>query len=653
MRIRAITACEAADAILTLVATGPSVVFVGAFVSSRSPSCLPMAVPLKQAIALSMHSAGKPLLVSAFCDEPLALLSRSRFSDVPLELLAEEVIKKTDLTITDLLGWLADSQPNMNHRVLAALSDQGMATVATTNFDELIESLATQRDRVVKLHGTVSNPESMVMRLSQVGRGLVDRRFRRLLGETLAGKSVCFIGYAGRDPDIFPALMGLRLKRVLWIARPFSSAEDQNSIANELAHCGRLEAVADSFDCVSVDANSVFDELGAKLALRPVAGGAGLDWESAFAKSCRLGSSDTAAIAFARLLSASGLWEHAAKAYAQIASESRLLQARCDSRLYGAEAHYWLGDYDLAKASAKEAERSYRVYGNRLGEARACQILGLIASRSISGKTRSWSPRYMKRVSRLLAAERSSDALIVSTNNYLNFGIWLKNKGDLSGAEATLEQGLRLARGSGDVRCQEKLHHALGIVLRRRRQSLLSLTDFQVEAARAARKHLKRAEELAVYLGATSEEVRVLSTRINLELDGIEYVRGATPRARQLIQKFEVMVAGSWEPEQYGRLHEFKGILMAAERRFGDSVAAFTRALDIVQTNTAKASCLRGRAAALYMLGNPVQASADVQAAMKLTPIGPERQQIEILAKSISQGRGPVTQPKGVSGTGD
>ena len=93
LKIRAVTAVDATKSVLCLAASGPVVVFAGAFISCRTPSSLPMAAPLKQAIALSMWATGRPLLVTALGTEPLKILSGSRFWDVPLELLAEEVIR--------------------------------------------------------------------------------------------------------------------------------------------------------------------------------------------------------------------------------------------------------------------------------------------------------------------------------------------------------------------------------------------------------------------------------------------------------------------------------------------------------------------------------------------------------------------------------
>ncbi len=638
MDILSVSPSDAAKRLLSMFRSGPSVLFVGAFVSSRSPSGLPMALELKRAMVECMWTAGGEQLTPVIGSEPLALLGTSRFVEIPLELVAEEVLRKSKLNIRRLLGWLGDAKPNNNHRVLAALADRGIADVVTTNFDELIEREISNDGQIRKLHGTVSSPDGMAIRLNQVGRGLIDRKFKKMISSLVDGRSVCFVGYAARDPDIFPVLSALHFRQILWIARPYKSLADREIVARELEHCERMERTTEKFECLSVDGNRLFDEIGSLLHLSlPVDLERTFDWRSAMGSTAVPSSGDLAAISIIRILMASGLSREAAQASSWLFARSTVPNTRQGVAFLESESLYRLGEYRPSEQATRRALELCRGSRDKVDKARAFQILGLIKGRSTNGAVRGWAPRYMHRIVQILKDKNDIEARLLLANNFINLGIWQKNRNRLAEAEKSLNQGLQIARKVGDIRSQVKLHSSLGIVFRRRRQQLLHSPTSALLMKRSAIRHLRIAGELAGYLGDTAEEVRVMITRINLELDGVDRIRGALRRASRLIDECELLVKHSPEPEQAANIKEMRGIVLTAKREAQQAVDIITDALETMVTNTARASALRSRAVALAQLGLHNEALDDLHHAIMLVPDGPDRSEIKALLKHLDK----------------
>ena len=642
MKIRPSSPGVAAEKLISMCRYGPTAIFVGAFVSSRRPSGLPMALPLKQEFANCMWEAGGQRLANILGTEPLEFLEGSRFRDVPLEMIAEELLRKTSLTLKELMGWMAEAIPNRNHRLLASFADRGLASVITTNFDELIEHELSTATTIEKLHGTISDLDNLVMRLSQIGRGLVSRELVSRVTNALSDKSVCFIGYAARDPDIFPVLCKLRLRKILWIARPCKSTKDLESAARELEHCERLKRSASEFECISVDANELFDSLSRTLRVDPPARSLqSRDWRQVLHSSTSSISRDEAAIAFVRILAASGEWRKAAAAYTWLRQNGDVQRSRLEATLYEAEAWYRLNHYKNSETSARRAQSSYRKAGIQSGQARALQILGLIKGRDTRAAARCWAPRYLERVRSLLQGKADTDSMLLLINNDLNLGVWLKNRGRLGDAQKVLNRGLKLGIKVGDFYAQQRLHTALGIVYRRRRQMVLMPPRFNhcrssaSSLRKTAIRHFRVARELAVYLGNTAEEVRTLINLVNLEMDGIPSVAGALRRVLPLLDECEELVQESPESEQRARVKELRGKVLVIQNRAQEAVSMTSDALTGLWTNADRASCLKVRAEAYEQLGLSALALKDLQAALSFVSEGPDKNEVRAVMTRI------------------
>jgi len=593
-----------------------------------------MGAELKEMLVERVWKAGGQQLAALPGIDLHELLRQSSFKDVPLELIAEEILRNVDIGVDDVLGWMANAEPNLNHCVLATLSRAPGCSIITTNFDELIER--SGGTHIHKLHGTISSASDLVIKLSQVGRGLADAAFRRRVKSLLEGKSVVFMGYAGRDLDILPVLSALNFRDVLWFARPARSATDLALVGGELQQCTRLARRCTSFRCLSVDADLVMDELGRALKLTCRTYPSRVpEWRSELLFHTLTADSEKAAVAMIRVFGAAGLWRTAADGCKWLLSRLPSAQLKLQITLYLAEAFYWLGRYEECETTARETRYLARLECDVSTEARALQILGLSLSRAKESVRRGIAARYMADVPRLLEGRRDLDALKLLGANGLNLGIWQKNRGKLIDADRSLRQALQVVRKSGDLRMQQKIHNAIGIVFRRVRQRLIATGLPASRALRSSRYHLRAARDLAASLGSASEELRVILALIDLELDAPLPSKKLATRVRGLLRRADVLVPLSAEPEHAARVMEVKGKILAAEGRSEEAIDTFTDAMRGMKTNSGLASAFQSRAAALNMLNRNEEAFRDLAAATRLVPRGPDYDDIRRLMRRV------------------
>jgi tetratricopeptide (TPR) repeat protein len=207
------------EELIQMIKAGKVAIFCGAGISIASG--IPAAKALQRAVLNKL---------------PASELETTRLveNDLPFEAFMEVLSKATNFEA--LLDVFAGREPTAAHILLADLDALGsVPTIATTNFDELIERAGGSTPvAVTKLHGTISNPRSIAVTMEAVAarRQLPDREqaIRDLFADG-DHAAVLVIGYSCSDAfDITPAIeaLGDSLKRI-WIVEhgPHSeSAED-------------------------------------------------------------------------------------------------------------------------------------------------------------------------------------------------------------------------------------------------------------------------------------------------------------------------------------------------------------------------------------------------------------------------------------------
>lgn len=148
-------------------------------------------------------------------------------SELPFESFMETVAEQS--YISDLLDIFRGGVPNANHLLLAHLTKQGyLKTICTTNFDLLIEhafnnvgmiygkdyhvlcsekqfetvNLVDNKIRIIKIHGSIDDPESMAITLQYVAsrvRSLSRERILRYIFSEGLHKKVLVLGYSCSD----------------------------------------------------------------------------------------------------------------------------------------------------------------------------------------------------------------------------------------------------------------------------------------------------------------------------------------------------------------------------------------------------------------------------------------------------------------------
>lgn len=217
------------------VARGPWVLFVGSPISVAEPTCVPGVLAIVDALLAELGEGeeksvpeASPLLREASVD--LARNDRKRLlrehRSVPFEVILGEIANHTgDFVprfVEEMVPRRYEALANANHMAIARLVDAGLVDlVVTTNFDESLE-VATPRLSVstplgnelevpgfpglLKLHGTISRPETLALDLESLARR--DRpEWREFVARELQGRHVLFVGYGFNDPfDITPTL---------------------------------------------------------------------------------------------------------------------------------------------------------------------------------------------------------------------------------------------------------------------------------------------------------------------------------------------------------------------------------------------------------------------------------------------------------------
>jgi NAD-dependent SIR2 family protein deacetylase len=188
--------------------TSKIVFFVGAGVSV--PAGYPLWEPATEAALVSAKERGLASGAAGYAQEKF---EKGEYYDV-FEILQQELPEAAFYDIASKV-FAGNEQPAETHRLLARVKGRG---IISTNFDPCLESasvlegrgmplqdfpqaMASDRFFVLKPHGSIQVPRSMVLSRSDWKRVEDNSDFRELLAQCVSLSQLVFIGYSMRDPD--------------------------------------------------------------------------------------------------------------------------------------------------------------------------------------------------------------------------------------------------------------------------------------------------------------------------------------------------------------------------------------------------------------------------------------------------------------------
>ena len=178
------------------------VIFCGAGVSMVPPTCLPSWWQMNEEVIRALCNQIIPYVPPGKADYWAQAINERRDSRrFPPEFQAELITKHFGHTYFDVLSCLDGDTPNTVHLAIAELAKAGhVRAVITTNFDRVLEAAFTQAEtpfdvhfsqahfetlatsldtafdkpacQLIKLHGSVADPLTLVDTLAQRMRGL-------------------------------------------------------------------------------------------------------------------------------------------------------------------------------------------------------------------------------------------------------------------------------------------------------------------------------------------------------------------------------------------------------------------------------------------------------------------------------------------------
>lgn len=237
---------------------GRLALFCGAGISNDFPTCLPLFPELKNEVIDTMIELTDRQQI-AFKKDDIELLKNR---PLPPEFIMQQIYKywgKLAIYITDLFMNFGSKkiESNDDHKIISALTKHGLHIILTTNFDRIIENelgveqvegnsaikaltVNIRSDQpleklvVVKLHGSAGNHQEITLTLNQVGRPHIEKQ--RLLSSLLERYVVLFLGYGGRDLDLFPDILrtATKAKGIYWTFHNTESRSKEADIEKQL-----------------------------------------------------------------------------------------------------------------------------------------------------------------------------------------------------------------------------------------------------------------------------------------------------------------------------------------------------------------------------------------------------------------------------------
>lgn len=227
------------DEILQGINLGKTIVFCGAGISKDSG--LPI---VSQLVPYILEKLKVPR------EDTKLILDKKNYPKIPFEVFLQGL--KANTNIDKILDIYNQGVPNTNHILLAKLiKARKLDTIITTNFDKLIEKALSlepkplgegidydviyteqgfeeikwfdKRIRIIKIHGSIDDKESMAVTLEQVASRVLSKARSTIIEEVFSkGKhnNVLILGYSSSDVfDLSPQIQNIskKLKNVYYV----------------------------------------------------------------------------------------------------------------------------------------------------------------------------------------------------------------------------------------------------------------------------------------------------------------------------------------------------------------------------------------------------------------------------------------------------
>ena len=220
--------------IIHIIKNKEAILFLGSGISTFYPTCLPDS---KGLIDILISSLPKLPINKKVVDN----LRKNIF--LRPEVCFMYFHKYLMESLLYLFTLFKDSSPNFCHFFLAELLRRGYCNIITTNYDDALENalednnynvVAKEEDfskpfgdrLIIKLHGCAKKDEySCLLDIRDVSFQ-TSKLKAKIVKELSKDKIVLFIGYSGRDMDIFPILNSLKCSSMIWITLPIEESKE-------------------------------------------------------------------------------------------------------------------------------------------------------------------------------------------------------------------------------------------------------------------------------------------------------------------------------------------------------------------------------------------------------------------------------------------
>lgn len=253
---------EPMDGIANLLHAAESkrlVLFVGAGTSMAPPTNLPSWRDVNRIVVGSLAAGAAPMLGDKEADNAAALiLERHAREKLPPEYQAQVLAQVLGERYFEVLRYLDSDYPNPTHLAIAWLARLGcVRAIITANFDRLIETAFTAVDarlerhfqacyfsalaadlgrfekpgapcQLLKLHGSVDDPQTLIDTLAQRKRGFALPVMKCVAHLSRSGHWL-FLGFSGLDLEAEPNYLNLAPEAA-------AAAANTAEFAGEFAH---------------------------------------------------------------------------------------------------------------------------------------------------------------------------------------------------------------------------------------------------------------------------------------------------------------------------------------------------------------------------------------------------------------------------------